>query len=127
MSNLYLALKSPASADNHTVPSSRFTHSSSNADTVSSIPTSPPHHCQKPQSPRTTETKVFSRPPLAHQKSSTSSSAIETLTRQISLSSTGGHDVTSANGQSTIVVKEAKVTPSSELIGAVTRAKDSKH
>ena len=82
---------------------------------------------QQPQSPRATDTKVFSRPPLPHQKGTTSGGTVETLTRQISLSSTGTPDGTTTNNQPSILVKEAKVTPSSELIGAVTRAKDSKY
>jgi len=35
-----------------------------------------------------------------------------------------GNDTSSTNGQPTVVVKDTKVIPSSELIGAVTRAKD---
>lgn len=61
-----------------------------------------------------------------HQRSSGSSSAIEALTRQMSLTSTGGNDVSTTNGQPTVIVKDTKVTPSAELLGAVTRAKDSK-
>lgn len=45
----------------------------------------------------------------------------------MSLTSASGNDVTMVNGQPTIVVKDAKVTPSNELVGAVTRAKDSKY
>lgn len=45
----------------------------------------------------------------------------------MSLSSAGANDTSSTtNGQPTIVVKDTKVTPSTELFGAVTRAKDSK-
>lgn len=38
----------------------------------------------------------------------------------------GGNDASTTNGQPIILVKDAKVTPSTELHGAVTRAKDSK-
>ncbi|CAF4346893.1 unnamed protein product, partial [Rotaria sp. Silwood2] len=121
-------LKSPPAVDAHTVPSSRFTRPSATVDAVSPPPT-PSHHYhqqqQLPQSPRAPDTKVFSRPPLAHQKSTTSSSAIEALTRQISLSSASANDATIVNGQPTILVKDAKITPSTDLVGAVTRAKDS--
>lgn len=130
---MVLALKATPSVDNHTVPSSRFTRPPAAADAISPSPTPSPHHYpqqqqqqqQQPQSPRATETKVFSRPPLAHQKSIPSGSAVEALTRQISLS-TSGNDTT-ANGQPTVLVKDTKITPSSELVGAVTRAKDSKY
>jgi hypothetical protein len=37
-----------------------------------------------------------------------------------------GNDAPTVNGQPTILVKDAKVTPSTEFHGAVTRAKDSK-
>ncbi|CAF3366099.1 unnamed protein product [Rotaria socialis] len=120
-------LKAMPSSDVHTVPSSRFTRPSTSFDAVSP-PATPSHHQnnQQPLSPRATEPKVFSRPPPAHQKTTTSTSAIEALTRQISLSSTGGNDATlTTNGQATILVKDAKVTPATELVGAVTRAKDS--
>jgi hypothetical protein len=113
-------------ADSQTVPSSRFTRPSITADAVSPPPVLSPSP-QQSQSPRAPETKVFSRPPLVHQKSSTGNSAIEALTRQISLSSTGGNDTSTTNNQQTIIVKDAKVTPSTELLGAVTRAKDSQY
>lgn len=63
---------------------------------------------------------------MAHgnQRNITSHSAVETLARRISSSTMYGNEATYTNGQQTIVVKDAKVTPSSELIGAVTRAKD---
>ncbi|CAF3896572.1 unnamed protein product [Rotaria magnacalcarata] len=120
-------LKAMPPSDAHTVPSSRFTRPSTSFDAVSPPVTPSPHqYNQQPLSPRATEPKVFSRPPLAHQKTTTSTSAIEALTRQISLSSTGGNDATlTTNGQATILVKDAKVTPATELVGAVTRAKDS--
>ena len=105
------------------MPSSHFTRPSATVEAVSPPPT-PSYYQQQPLSPRATETKVMSRPPLAHQKSTTSTSAIEALTRQISMSSVGSADPSSPNGQPTIVVKDAKVTASSELIGAVTRAKE---
>ncbi|CAF3636334.1 unnamed protein product [Rotaria sordida] len=108
-------LKSPPAVDAFPVPSSRFTRPSVTLDAISPPPTSP----------RAPDTKVFSRPPLAHQKSITSGSAIEAITRQMSLTSAGGNDATTVNGQPTILVKDAKVTPSTELVGAVTRAKDS--
>ena len=63
---------------------------------------------------------------MVHQRSSGSSSAIEALTRQMSLTSAGGNDASTTNGQPTVIVKDTKVTPSAELFGAVTRAKDSK-
>jgi hypothetical protein len=44
----------------------------------------------------------------------------------MSLSSMGGNDTSTINGQPTVIVKDTKVTPSTELVGAVTRAKDSK-
>ncbi|CAF3328465.1 unnamed protein product [Rotaria sp. Silwood1] len=123
-------LKSPPAVDTHTVPSSHFTRPSATVDAISPPPTPSHHYYQQqqqtaPQSPRAPDTKVFSRPPLAHQKSITSSSAIEALTRQMSLSSATGNDAATVNGQPTILVKDAKVTPSTELVGAVTRAKDS--
>lgn len=37
---------------------------------------------------------------------------------------TNGNDTSSTNSQSTALVKDTKIIPSSELIGAVTRAKD---
>ena len=123
--------KSVLMADAHTVPSSRFTRPASTADVLSSPPPSPSPFQQAttisgPQSPRSMEPKIFSRPPLAHPKTSTSSSAIEALTRQMGVSNLGSNDSSVNNGQPNIVVKDAKVTPSSELFGAVTRAKDSK-
>jgi len=119
-------IKSQPSVDNHTVPSSRFTRPTATLDAVSPPSSPSPYQQQQPQSPVATETKVFSRPPLVHQKSSTSNSAIEALTRQMTLSSSmGGNDTSTTNGQPTIIVKDTKVTPSSELFGAVTRAKDS--
>jgi hypothetical protein len=114
------------SVDSHTVPSSRFTRPTVTTDTVSPPSSPSPYQQQPPQSPRSNETKVFSRPPLVHQKSSTTSSGVEALTRQMSLSSMGGNDTSTINGQPTVLVKETKVTPSTELVGAVTRAKDSK-
>jgi len=121
-----VAKGTPQAVDNHTVPSSRFTRPAP-IDTVSSPPpTSPQQQVPiPPLSPHATETKVFSRAPLVHQKSSTSNSAIEALTRQMSLSTMGPNETNNNNGQPTILVKDAKVTPSSELMGAVTRAKDS--
>ncbi|CAF3827901.1 unnamed protein product [Adineta steineri] len=115
------------SVDTHIVPSTRFTRPSATVDTVASPPPTSPQQQQQqqPQSPRGNETKVFSRPPLNHQKSSTGGSAVEALSRQISLSSMGGNETSATNGQPAIVVKDTKVTPSSELMGAVTRAKDS--
>lgn len=51
--------------------------------------------------------------------------AVETMTRQIGISTMNGNDGSLTNGtQQTIIVKDPKVTPSLELIGAVTRAKD---
>ena len=114
---------SPA-VDNQTVPSSRFTRPPPLAEPVEPPLTHSAYDQQQPQSPRANETKGFSRPPLVHQKSS--GGAVEALTRQISLSSMGGNDASTSNGQPTILVKDAKVTPSTELHGAVTRAKDSK-
>jgi hypothetical protein len=114
------------SVDTQTVPSSRFTRPTVATDTVSPPSTpSPYQQQQQPQSPRSNETKVFTRPPLVHQKSSTSS-GVEALTRQMSLTTMGGNDASTINGQPTVVVKDTKVTPSTELVGAVTRAKDSK-
>lgn len=115
-------VKSPPAVDSQTVPSSRFARPSAIADVVASPPPTSPQ--QQPQSPRATETKTFARPPLVHQKSSTGSSGIEAVTRQMSLSSMAGNDASTTNGQPTIAVKDAKVTPSSELMGAVTRAKE---
>lgn len=112
-----------STGDNHTVPSSRFTRPPAPVDATPSIPSASSQQ-QQPQSPPANEAKVFSRPPLAHQKSSTSNSGIEAVTRQMSLSSVAGNDTSTANVQPTIVVKDTKVTPSSELMGAVTRAKE---
>ncbi len=130
--NVFLALKSPPATDSQIVPSARFSRPTGTVDAVSSPPTSPPYHRQQqqqqqPQSPLATETKGFPRPPLVHQKSSTSNSAVEALTRQMSLSSVSGNDTSTMNGQPTGLVKDTKVTPSSELHGAVTRAKDSQY
>ena len=123
--NIPIALKAPSSVDNHAVSSSRFTRPTPLAD-VTSPPSTPSPYQQQPQSPLPNETKNFSRPPLVHQRSSGSASAIEAITRQMSLSSAGANDTSTANGQPTIIVKDTKVTPSNELMGAVTRAKDSK-
>lgn len=38
----------------------------------------------------------------------------------------GANESSTGNGQPTVLVKDTKVTPASELVGAVTRAKDSK-
>ena len=122
-----IEVKPPPSStgDSHNVPSSRFTRPPAAVDTTPSLPSSSFQQQQPPQSPHANEPKVFSRPPLAHQKSSTSSSGIEAVTRQMSLSSMTGNDTSAINVQPTIAVKDTKVTPSSELTGAVTRAKDS--
>jgi hypothetical protein len=115
------------SPDATTAPSSRFTRPSAPADLISPPQSPSPFQQQQPESPRATDTKSFSRPPLVRQRSSNAGSGVEALTRQISLSSAGGNDTSTTNGQPTIVVKDAKVTPSTELLGAVTRAKDSKY
>ncbi len=117
----FLVVTSPPPVDNQTVPSSRFTRPP--ADVVSPPSTPAPHQQKQPQTPQTPETKGTSRPPLVHQRSSASGSAIEAITRQMSLSSMSGNDA-STNGQPTIQVKDAKVTPSSDFVGAVTRAKE---
>ena len=106
--DLFLAVKPTTSTDSHTVPSSRFTRPSTNIETIS------------PATPQVVETQVFTRAPqMTQQRNSNSNSTIETLARQIN-----GNDTSSTNGQSTVVVKDTKVIPSTELIGAVTRAKD---
>ncbi len=120
---IFLALTSQPSIDSHTVPSSRFTRPTATVDAFSPPPS--PSPLQQPQSPHGNDTKVFSRPPLVRQRSS--GSGVEALTRQISLSSAGGNDASIANGQPTVLVKDTKVTPSTELVGTVTRAKDSKY
>lgn len=98
--------------DNHTVPSSVFKRV---ATTVDTLPHSPSH---------VHETQVLPRTQFSHQKISNSNNAFETLARQISASTMNGNDISYTNGQSTIIVKDPKVIPSTELIGAVTRAKD---
>ncbi len=111
--NLFLAVKPLTSVDSHTVPSSRFTRPSANIESISSPP------------PQTNDTQVFTRAPqLTQQRNSNSNNTIETLARQINTSAMNGNDTSSTNGQPTVVVKDTKVIPSSELIGAVTRAKD---
>ncbi len=61
---------------------------------------------------------------MTQQRNSNSNNTIETLARQINMSTMNGNDTSSTNGQPTVVVKDTKVIPSPELIGAVTRAKD---
>jgi len=112
------------SADNHAAPFNRYPRPTP-VDTVTSPPP-PSTHEQQPLSPRGNDSKGFSRPPLVHQRSSGSSSAIEALQRQMSLSTMSPTDTVTTNGQSSVHVKEPKVTPSTEFHGAVTRAKDSK-
>lgn len=128
---LYLGKQQTAANDVQTVPSGRFTRPGTSVDPITPPPTSPTPFQQAttgtgaPLSPRSADPKVFSRPPLAHPKTPTGSSAIEALTRQISMSTMGSNDSSTNNGQNTVLVKDTKITPSSELIGAVTRAKDS--
>jgi hypothetical protein len=120
----------PPVVDTQTVPSNRFARPPAPIDTMVSPPPSPSFSqtniLSGPLSPRATDSKVVSRPPLAHHKSLTNSSAIEALARQMSLSSMGNTDASVGNVQPTVLVKDTKLTPSSELLGAVTRAKDSK-
>ncbi len=40
------------------------------------------------------------------------------------MSTMNGNDLSSTNGQPTVVVKDTKIIPSSEFNGIVTRAKD---
>lgn len=103
------------STDSHTVPSSRFTRPTTHIETSSSSP---------PPTTQNNEFQVFTRAPQLTQKISNGNGTIETLARQIGMPMINGNDAPSSNGQPIIVVKETKVTPSSELIGAVTRAKD---
>ncbi|CAF1974790.1 unnamed protein product [Rotaria magnacalcarata] len=91
-------LKPLTNLGNHIVPSSSFTRLPANNESVSS--------------------------PFNHQRPANNHSSIETLARQITVSTMHGNDGSLTNGQATIIVKEPKVIPSSELIGAVTRAKD---
>lgn len=114
MKSLSLAEKPLTPIDNHTVPSSRFTRPLSNVEASSS----PPPPAQNLEGP------VFTRAPQLIRRSSNGNGAIETFVRQIHVSTMNGNDPPSSNDQPTIVVKETKVIPSSELIGAVTRAKD---
>lgn len=120
--NCFVELKQAPPAENNTAPSNRHPRPPP-IDTVSSPPP-PSSFDQQPQSPRGNDSKGFSRPPLVHQRSSGSGNAIEALQRQMSLSSMGGNDATTANGQPSVHVKDAKVTPSTEFHGAVTRAKE---
>ncbi len=112
LENFFLVVKPFTSVDSHTVPSSRFTRPTANIETISPPPS------------QTNETQVFSRAPFLQQRNSNSNSTIETLARQINMSTMNGNDASSINGQPTVIVKDTKVIPSAELIGAVTRAKD---
>lgn len=69
-----------------------------------------------------TEPQIFSRTGLQQPKSPNSINRIEFFPR-----STPGQDSVTSNSQPAVTVKEARVTPSTELIGVVTRAIDSKY
>jgi hypothetical protein len=77
-----------------------------------------------PPPSQTNETQVFSRNPFIQQRNSNSNSTIETLARQINMSTVNGNDLSLTNGQSAVVIKDTKIIPSSEFNGIVTRAKD---
>ena len=111
---IFLAIKPLTTVDSHTVPSSRFTRPSTTNETNGSPPSS-----------QTNDIQVFSRVPLSQQKNSNSNNAIETLTRQINnMSAMNGNDTILTNGQPAVVVKDTKITPSIDLNGVITRAKD---
>ncbi|CAF3773395.1 unnamed protein product [Rotaria socialis] len=97
-SSHHQTLKPLTNLGNHIVPSSSFTRLSANNESVST--------------------------PFNNQKPTNNHSSIETLARQITVSTMHGNDGSLTNGQATIIVKDPKVIPSPELIGAVTRAKD---
>ena len=104
------------STDSHTVPSSHFTRPTVHSETTSPPPTDNNNNEQHQQQ------VVFRKTPLSPRISNTHNT-IETLANQLNMSVMNGNDSSSTNGQATITVKEPKVIQSSELIGAVTRAK----
>lgn len=102
-------VKPSTSSDNHSVPSNQFTRPSAPVDASSSS-----NHHAEPQ--------IFSRTGFQQPKSPNSTNRIEFFAR-----STPGQDSITSNSQPAVTVKEARVTPSTELIGVVTRAIDSLH